>query len=88
MPKYDESFWNKQASDYLVGKKILKVEWMSNEEAEECGWSSRPLALLLDNGVWIYPMRDDEGNDGGAFGTSGSMSVIPVLQTEMENENA
>jgi hypothetical protein len=88
MSKYDESFWNKTATDYLVGRTILKVEWMSNEECEELGWYSRPLAILLDNGVWIYPMRDDEGNDGGAFGTSGSMGTIPVLQTEMENENA
>ena len=84
---YNEDFWNKQATDYLVGKKIVKVEWMSNEEAQEMDWYSRPLAILLDNGVWIYPMRDDEGNDGGAFGTSGSMSVIPVLQTQLEEES-
>ena len=88
MPKYDVDYWNKTASDYLVGHKIIKVEWMSNAECEELGWYSRPLAILLDNGMWIYPMRDDEGNDGGALGTSGSMGTIPVLQTEMENQNA
>jgi len=70
MTKYDDNYWNKQASDYLVGRTILKVEWMSNDEAQDLGWYSRPLAILLYNGVWIYPMRDDEGNDGGALFTS------------------
>ena len=87
MTKYDDNYWNKNASDYLVGRKILKVEWMSNDEAQDLGWYSRPLAILLDNGVWIYPMRDDEGNDGGALGTSGAYPVLPVLQVE-ESEDA
>lgn len=80
--------WEKDVKDLLVGKKIVKVEWMSNKEAEDCGWYSRPIALLLDSGVWIYPMRDDEGNDGGALATSAdNMPVIPVFQVE-ESEDA
>lgn len=75
--------WEKEVSDLLVGRKIVKVEWMSSEDANQCDWYSRPPCLLLDNGVWIYPMADDEGNNGGAFGTSmDSMSVIPVFQTQ------
>ena len=81
--------WTKEVEKLLVGRKIVKVEWMANKEAEDCGWYSRPICLLLDNGVWIYPMRDDEGNDGGALATSAeSMPVIPVFQVEEEKENA
>jgi len=78
--------WEQDVKNLLVGKKIVKVEWMSNKEADDCGWYSRPVALLLDSGVWIYPMRDDEGNDGGALATSSEiMPVIPVFQVEEEN---
>lgn len=75
--------WIKDVEKLLLGRKIVKVEWMSNQDAEACDWYSRPVCLLLDNGVWIYPMRDDEGNDGGALATSAdSMPVIPVFQLE------
>lgn len=80
--------WTKDVEKLLLGRKIVKIEWMSNEDANQCDWYSRPVCLLLDNGVWIYPMRDDEGNDGGALATSAdSMPVIPVFQVE-EIENA
>ena len=80
--------WIKDVEKLLLGRKIVKIEWMSNEDANQCDWYSRPVCLLLDNGVWIYPMRDDEGNDGGALATSAdSMPVIPVFQVE-EIENA
>lgn len=75
--KYDLSdpieqtkYWNKYVADKLVGRKIVKVEYMSSKEAEESMWYSRPICILLDNDKWIYPMRDDEGNDGGAIGVA------------------
>ena len=81
--------WTKDVEKLLLGRKIVKIEWMSNKDANQCEWYSRPICLLLDNGVWIYPMRDDEGNDGGALATSAeSMPVIPVFQVEEENQNA
>ena len=44
------------------------------------GWYSRPVAFLLDNGVWIFPSADDEGNNGGAlFTTDRNNSVLPVI---------
>ena len=30
-------------------------------------WGNRPICLQLDDGSWIYPQMDDEGNDGGAL---------------------
>lgn len=75
-----ESRWTGEAKKLLVGRKIVSVRYMDAEEAEEMGWFSRPLAFELDNGVWLYASRDDEGNDGGAlFTTDDKMPVIPVI---------
>ena len=52
---------------------------MTNEERLEIGWDSRPLCMQLDNGTWIFPMADDEGNDGGALAV-GNDETLPVFQ--------
>ena len=75
--------WTTKVNDFLINRKIVGVRYLTNEEADDMGWYSRPVALLLDNGVWLYPSADDEGNDGGALFTSDeNMSVIPVLSVE------
>lgn len=81
----DEKDWDKHWTDIanseLVNRKIVKVRYFSQKEADDMGWTSRPVAMLLDNGVWIFPSADDEGNDGGAlFTTSKQQSCIPVLR--------
>ena len=59
--------WTEFAKKRLVGKKIVSVEYMSSKEIENIGWYKRPICLGLDDGTWIYPQMDDEGNDGGAL---------------------
>jgi len=72
--------WNKRVSKLLVGRKIIKVEYASDQDANEQGWDRRPVQIQLDNGVWLTPTSDDEGNDGGAIHTNlKNNSVIPVL---------
>ena len=74
--------WNGKAHRLLNNAKIIKVEYMSEEETKEIGWYSSPVALLLQKGkkqFWIYQMRDDEGNDGGALGMSNNEGILPVL---------
>ena len=79
-------YWTDFAADKLVGKKIIKVEYFSNKEAEESMWYSRPLCFQLDDKTWVYPMRDDEGNDGGAMAYIGEKDneTFPVLGVEDE----
>lgn len=73
--------WDKVASDLLLGCKITEVRYFTEEEAEHMGWTNRPVALLLDSGIWVYPSCDDEGNEGGAlFTTDGKEPVLPVLR--------
>ena len=61
-----------------MGRKIVKVEWMSEGESENLDWHSRPLCMQLDDGTWIFPMADDEGNDGGALAV-GDAETLPVF---------
>ena len=62
-----ENEWTKKAKSKLVGKKIAGVRWMTRDEATQSGWHNRPIVLVLDDGTWVAPMSDDEGNDGGAL---------------------
>ena len=75
-----EKRWTIEVAGALIGRKIVKVEYMSTKEAEDNGWHSRPICIQLNNGAWLVPMRDDEGNDGGSISTSyEALPVIPVI---------
>jgi len=77
-----QASWVKYGEDRLLGRKIVRVRFLSVEEREEAGWSCRPVVIHLDDGTYLYPSRDDEGNDGGAlFGESpdGEGLAFPVL---------
>ena len=73
--------WTVFAKKRLVGKKIVSVEYMSNQEIKNIGWHKRPVCLGLDDGSWIYPQMDDEGNDGGVlyYHNEDDSQVFPVL---------
>ena len=75
--------WQKTSEKWLVGRKIVKCRYMSDEETKEAGWNDKPLCILLDDGTWIIPQRDDEGNDGGALYVANAVkekaTVLPVV---------
>ena len=72
--------WSDRAAALLVGRTIKQVRYLTEKEREHFGWYSRPLALRLDDGTWLWPSSDDEGNNAGAFFTSNSaLEVIPVI---------
>ena len=75
-----EQEWTAKAEKALVGKKIVEVEYVPESICGTWDWTSRPLAIHFDDGTWIIPMRDDEGNDGGALSTNlEDLGTIPVL---------
>ena len=75
-----EKLWGDQATALLVGRTIKEVRYFTEKEREDLGWHSRPIALLLDDGTWLWPSRDDEGNDAGAlFTTDDELMTIPVI---------
>ena len=72
--------WIARINKVLVGKKIIKVDYMPEELAKKQGWYKRPIQILLSNGTWLTPSMDDEGNDGGALFTSDEdLPTIPVI---------
>jgi len=73
--------WNNYGKKHLVGRKIKGVRWLTDKEAEQMGWYSRPIVIHLDDGSMIFPSQDDEGNDGGALfgqGPDGKDLTFPV----------
>ena len=75
--------WTKDIEKFLIGKKITHVRYMSKSEMEDTGWYKNSIMITFDDGSWINPMQDDEGNDGGALATSSeTLPVIPVIGQE------
>jgi len=77
----NEKKWTDKISKNLVGKKIDEVRYLTAKETKASGWNSRPIMIVLSDGQQLVPMSDDEGNDGGAIGTSlKDMPTIPVMR--------
>ena len=77
-----EARWVKYAEKKLVGKKIVGVRYMSDEEAIGMDWNEKPLVIQFNDGSIIFSSKDDEGNGGGAlFGNTHDQKEMsfPVL---------
>lgn len=72
--------WEKLCIQHLVGKTIKEVRYMTNAEQKNHGWFCKPLVIFFTDGSFIYPSKDDEGNDAGAlFASFKDLQVIPVI---------
>lgn len=79
--------WKNRLSPQILGQRIVRVRYMTKTEAEDFGWYKRPLMMMLDNGTWLIPQQDDEGNDGGAlrlFNPNAELEeeLAPVITTD------
>ena len=68
-----EKRWLKKIKPILVGAKITHVQYMEKEEE----WKNRPLEIYLDNGAVVFAMKDDEGNDAGAYSFAYTDKIRP-----------
>ena len=72
--------WELYVTKALVGKKIVAARYLNDDEVESLGWYKSTIVLLLDDGTYVYPSRDDEGNGAGSLHTSyADLPVIPVI---------
>tara|TARA_R100000789_G_scaffold33667_2_gene36971 strand:+ start:435 stop:713 length:279 start_codon:yes stop_codon:yes gene_type:complete len=77
MNKKQKNGWQKKAEEYLLGKTIVKIEWMSSYELEDMMWYKAPICLKLDDGSYIFPLADDEANDGGSLSHFNELNNAP-----------
>jgi hypothetical protein len=72
--------WTKICQKNLVGKKIIQVRYMNQKELDDLGWDQTPLVIFFNDGSYMFPSQDDEGNDGGSLFTSfKDLPTIPVI---------
>ena len=73
--------WNKVAENVLLGRQIVRVEYMGQDECDRYMWHKRPITFVLDNNTRVIAMCDDEGNDGGVLTclTKNKEEILPVL---------
>ena len=76
--------WTAKISDFLVGKTVRHIRYMTAQEVDDLGWTKSNIVIEFDDGHWIVPMMDDEGNDAGALWSSEGkqLSIIPVIQRQ------
>ena len=84
----DYTDWNDIARTVLLGKRIIRVEYIEPREAEDYGWYNRGVSFVLDDNTRIIVMQDDEGNGPGtlAYLNTGVDSVLPVIDVEYEDK--
>tara|TARA_R100000353_G_scaffold175083_1_gene144504 strand:- start:1460 stop:1720 length:261 start_codon:yes stop_codon:yes gene_type:complete len=75
-----QEYWTEKINKELLGRKITKIEYLTQDELDDNMWDKSPIAIELDNRIWLVPMADDEGNDGGSISTNiKNLSVIPTI---------
>jgi len=75
-----EKHWIKLSEKHLIGKTVELIRYLSDSEANELDWYSKPLVIQFTDGSIIFASKDDEGNDGGAlFTTFKGLDTIPVV---------
>jgi hypothetical protein len=56
-----EKRWSEHGAKHLVGRTIVRVEYMDDEMRD--GWDKSPPMLVLDDGTLLYPARDEAMNE-------------------------
>ena len=51
----------------IIGQKIISVRKATNAEKNANHWDEDFTAIELENGIKLYPSRDDEGNGPGVL---------------------
>lgn len=77
MAKDLKKTWIKDISKHLVGRKIKKIDYLTQEEKNKLGWHASAVVIELDNNIALYPSQDSEGNGPGAIFTN--IDDLPVL---------
>lgn len=73
--------WRHVSLEKLNGRTIVDVQYLTDEECDDLGWSERAAVLVLDDGNSLFAAGDDEGNNAGAlFTTFEDLPILPVIR--------
>lgn len=63
--------WIKYGEQHLLGRKVVEVRLLTDSELSNLGWDNATFVIFFNDGTYIFPSQDDEGNGPGAlFGHS------------------
>ena len=67
--------------NHIIGHKIVAIRKTTAAEREQMYWSANSIVLLLDNGVSLLPVTDEEANEPGRLlvDTDGSNTFSDLL---------
>lgn len=73
--------------DNIIGHKIVAIRKTTAKEREQQYWSANGIILVLDNGVSLMPVTDEEANDPGRLliDTDGSNTFSGLLTISEAN---
>ena len=64
----------RRLADAVVGQKIVAIKPVTPELYRGMGWdgprfgeNTTSIVLVLEDGTWLVPLRDDEGNGPGSL---------------------
>ena len=64
-------YWTKKLRNFYLDLKNYQSRiYVKKRRRREMDWFNRPIQILLENGTWLTPQQDDEGNDGGSISTN------------------
>ena len=69
--------WAKKLQS-LVGLRITGVRYMTDGECADLCITKAPVVLELGDSTLLWPMADDEGNDGGALGIQRGRTTVDL----------
>ena len=49
-------YWGNKSSNFLVGKTVRRVRYLTESEREDLGWFRSPLVIEFEDGHWLVPM--------------------------------
>ena len=56
-----------EAEQFLIGRTVVGIEYLSAREAGRLGWRYRPATIRFDDGTRLSTLCDEEGNDAGVI---------------------
>ena len=73
--------WEEMAQKKLIGRTITGVRYMTQKERDSMVWSNSAIVIGLDDGSYLMPMTDEEGNDAGVLSTGYmEIEIIPKMK--------